>query len=209
MKKIVLFSAVLVSLFFSVDSFSKKSKEDKDEEKKWKKELKKVEWSDYKKLKESESEKAKSLKNCISNSDAFENQLTESQNDLSTCQASLSQITQRMNDEVKKAKENLKLAQLPEKQLKQTDFDRGVVFRVQLGAFEKLTIAKTYSDNNDNFNQENENGLNKFAIGAFRDYKDADSLKKYMRKMGAKDAWVVSYRDGKRVPIKDVLDAIK
>ena len=32
--------------------------------------------------------------------------------------------------------------------------------------------------------------------------------KKYMREMGVSDAWIISYRDGVRVPIKEVLENI-
>ena len=33
-------------------------------------------------------------------------------------------------------------------------------------------------------------------------------FKKYMREMGVKDAWIVPYRDGERVEIKDVLEGV-
>jgi hypothetical protein len=42
----------------------------------------------------------------------------------------------------------------------------------------------------------------------FTDYWEADTFKKYMREMGVSDAWIISYRDGVRVPIKEVLETI-
>ena len=48
--------------------------------------------------------------------------------------------------------------------------------------------------------------MNKYTIGVFKDYWEADTFKKYVREMGVRDAWIVSYRDGQRVDIKDVLE---
>ena len=47
-----------------------------------------------------------------------------------------------------------------------------------------------------------------FTIGVFRDYWEADKFKKYMREMGVKDAWIVPFKDGVRVEIKDVLEGV-
>jgi hypothetical protein len=47
----------------------------------------------------------------------------------------------------------------------------------------------------------------RITIGIFRDYWEADTFKKYMRDMGVKEAWIVPYKDGVRVELKDVLDA--
>ena len=88
------------------------------------------------------------------------------------------------------------------------DFSRGLVFKVQIGAFRKKDLAK-YFDNNPNFGGEaTDKGEQKFTIGIFRDYWEADKFKKYMRAMGVSDAWIVPYRDGQRVEIKEVLDAV-
>ena len=35
-----------------------------------------------------------------------------------------------------------------------------------------------------------------------------DKIKKYMRDMGVKDAWIVPFKDGQRVDIKDVLEGV-
>ncbi len=87
------------------------------------------------------------------------------------------------------------------------DEARGVVFKVQIGAFTQKDLSK-YKDNTRNFSEEQEGGVRKYTIGVFREYWDADTFKKYLREMGVKDAWVVSYRDGQRVPIKDVLEGV-
>jgi TolA-binding protein len=88
------------------------------------------------------------------------------------------------------------------------DFSRGVVFKVQIGAFRNKDLSK-YFDNNPNFGgQKNEEGVQAYTIGLFRDYWEADTFKKYMREMGVKDAWIVPYKDGQRVDIKDVLEGV-
>jgi len=88
------------------------------------------------------------------------------------------------------------------------DFSKGVVFKVQIGAFKNKDLKK-YFDNNPNFGGEAaEKGDQKLTIGVFRDYWEADTFKKYMRDMGVKDAWIVPYRDGQRVEIKDVLEGV-
>jgi len=90
------------------------------------------------------------------------------------------------------------------------DFSKGVVFKVQVGAFKYKNLQK-YFDNNPNFGGEagkEATDPQKITIGIFRDYWEADTFKKYMREMGVKDAWIVPYRDGVRVEIKDVLEGV-
>lgn len=101
------------------------------------------------------------------------------------------------------------LAQLKESPVvNPMDFSKGVVFKVQVGAFKNKDLAK-YFDNNPNFGGEARDGEpQKITIGIFRDYWEADTFKKYMRDMGVKDAWIVPYRDGQRVEIKDVLEGV-
>lgn len=83
------------------------------------------------------------------------------------------------------------------------DFSVGVVFKVQVGAFRKIDLAK-YAETAKDFDQEG-NELRKYIIGNFRNYDDANILKRYLREMGVEDAWIVPYRDGKRVPLKEVI----
>ncbi|WP_323755576.1 hypothetical protein [Roseivirga sp.] len=83
------------------------------------------------------------------------------------------------------------------------DFSVGVVFKVQVGAFRKVDLKK-YADTAKDFAEEGEE-LRKYVIGNFRNYEDANVLKRYLREMGVEDAWIVPYRDGKRVPLIEVL----
>lgn len=83
----------------------------------------------------------------------------------------------------------------------------GIVFKVQIGAFEKGDMSKFFN-NNPMFTGQDEDGMQKVTIGFFRDYWEADTFKKYVREMGVKDAWIVPFKDGKRVPIKEVLEGV-
>ena len=83
----------------------------------------------------------------------------------------------------------------------------GVVFKVQVGAFEKKDLS-SFFDNNPMFSGETEEGMQKITLGFFRDYWEADTFKKHLREMGVKDAWIVPFKDGVRVPIKDVLEGV-
>ncbi len=82
---------------------------------------------------------------------------------------------------------------------------KGVLFKVQIGAFKKKNLSK-FSKNNPAFTTDTKDGLMKYSVGTFRDYWQADTFKKYLREVGVKDAFIVSYRDGKRVSIKSVLE---
>jgi TolA-binding protein len=131
-----------------------------------------------------------------------------------------SQISQKnsriaeLEDQLSKMRGDLTSARAELDQLKAApaansmDFSKGVVFKVQIGAFKNKDLSK-YFDNNPNFGGEaTDKGEQKFTIGIFRDYWEADKFKKYMREMGVKDAWIVPYKDGERVEIKDVLEGV-
>lgn len=86
-------------------------------------------------------------------------------------------------------------------------WDSGVVFKVQIGA---LNRADFLNLNGTNYTLEIEEGgpFLQYVIGNFRNYKEADALKKQMRKVGMTKAWIVPYKNGRRVPLKDVLDYV-
>jgi len=137
--------------------------------------------------------KVTELQSTVSDKDAkvseLEDQLTQMRGQLSTTKAEL---------------EQLKVAP----PINELDFSKGVVFKVQIGAFRNKDLSK-YFENNPNFGgQKSAEGVNAYTIGLFRDYWEADVFKKYMREMGVKDAWIVPYRDGQRVDIKDVLEGV-
>ena len=81
-----------------------------------------------------------------------------------------------------------------------------VVFKVQVGAFKSFDITK-YFDKHKNFSGDvDADGTMKYTLGVFSEYWEADKFKKYIRDMGVAGAWVVAYKDGKRIDIKDALE---
>ncbi|MCP4522407.1 MAG: Ezrin/radixin/moesin family protein [Cytophagales bacterium] len=88
----------------------------------------------------------------------------------------------------------------------QSSNQKGIVFKVQIGAFKDYDLRK-YAGNHSNFGVEiDADGTMRYTLGQFKDYWQADTFKKYLRGMGVKGAWIVAYKDGKRANIKDVLE---
>lgn len=89
-----------------------------------------------------------------------------------------------------------------------TKVAKGVLFKVQIGAFRNKDLSKYFSSS-ENFGGEiDPDGTQRYTLGNFTDYWQADKFKKYLREMGVKDAWIVPYKDGRRVPMKDVLEGV-
>ncbi len=199
--RLVLFFC-LALIFSTSQSFAQLSKQEKKE---WKKKAKELARNpaDLKQLTEDKeaaegqvsslNDRVSKLQSTMSNKDArigeLEDQLAEARAQLTSTRAELSQLkTSPVVNEM--------------------DFSKGVVFKVQIGAFKNKDLQK-YFDNNPNLGGEIKDGEpQKITIGIFRDYWEADEFKKYMREMGVKDAWIVPYRDGQRVEIKDVLEGV-
>jgi hypothetical protein len=190
----------LALIFSGIQVFAQLSKQEKKE---WKKKAKTyaknpANLKEFTEAKETADTDNSALKNQVS---TLNKQVSEKNNRIAELEDQLS----RMRGELTSAK--AELAQLKETPAPM-DFSRGVVFKVQIGAFKNKDLSK-YFNNNPNFGGEAvEKGEQKFTIGIFRDYWDADKFKKYMREMGVKDAWIVPYKDGVRVEIKDVLEGV-
>ncbi len=78
----------------------------------------------------------------------------------------------------------------------------GYYFRVQLGAYQNFDIKGKISKD-ENMQSENAGGLDKYTVGYFKSYNEAQEFSKDVRKMGIKDAWVVAYKDGGRVNVNE------
>jgi vacuolar-type H+-ATPase subunit I/STV1 len=204
MKTRVLF--LCLALFFSGSQvFAQLSKAEKKE---WKKKAKEF------------SKNPANLKQLTEDKQAADNSVGELTTQNKQLQSSISdkdaKITE-LQDQISRMRSELTTVNAELTQLKLTpvinpmDFSKGVVFKVQVGAFKNKDLSK-YFENNPNFGGEagdkDKNEPQKITIGIFRDYWEADTFKKYMRDMGVKDAWIVPYKDGTRVEIKDVLEGV-
>lgn len=179
--------------------------------------LSKAEKKEWKKKAKQYAKDPASLKEMTEAKQTADNQLTKLNGDMKQMQSTLSDKNAKiaeLEDQLQKMRSDLAVANTELNELKANpvinpmDFSKGVVFKVQVGAFKNKDLSK-YFDNNPNFGGEaagkDAADPQRITIGIFRDYWEADTFKKYMRDMGVKDAWIVPYRDGLRVEIKDVL----
>jgi chaperonin cofactor prefoldin len=180
--------------------------------------LSKAEKKEWKKKAKEYSKNPAELKTLIEAKQAAETDNSTLKGQVSTLNNQVSDKNAKISDledQLSKMRGDLTSTKAELAQLKETppapspmDFSKGVVFKVQIGAFKNKDLAK-YFDNNPNFGGEaTEKGEQRFTIGVFRDYWEADKFKKYMREMGVKDAWIVPFKDGARVEIKDVLEGV-
>lgn len=196
-KFVVLFFALAI-LTINAQA-QKKSKEDKALEKEWKKKLGEVDPLQYKQLVE-ESATAKAEASELSG------KVSNLQNELSSKTTEVEQLKAQVEELKKKSAEEVESNVTRNSPNAKTAVAKGVVFKVQIGAFRNKDLSK-YFENNPNFSGDVDgDGTKKYTIGYFGEYWEADNFKKYLREMGVKDAWIVPYKNGQRVNIKDVLE---
>lgn len=196
MKRLV--TLLVLALFIAAGFNASAQVIDRKERKEWKKRIKALEPEQYKAfIEENESLKnqVSSLKRELSEVD---DKLADKDNQISQDQKQIASLKNELSEA------NSKLS----RPVNQNDMNEnvGVVFKVQIGAYKNKDLSR-YRDAK-NFTQDEENGMKKYALGTFRDYWEADTFKKYLREMGVKDAWIISYKNGQRVPIKDVLEGV-
>ena len=192
----------LALIFSGTQVFAQLSKKEKKE---WKKKAKEF------------AKNPANLKSLVEQKQEADNSVASQKAQITQLQSSLSDKDVKIGElegQLLKMRSQLTATQTELEQLKAAppanpmDFSKGVVFKVQVGAFKNKNLSK-YFDNNPNFGGEARGDEpQKITIGIFRDYWEADVFKKYMRDMGVKDAWIVPYKDGQRVEIKDVLEGV-
>ena len=205
MKKITFIFCLVFSMVIADQAVAQLSKK---EAKEWKKKKKSVSPEEFKNLfDENENLKGQvsglngqisSLQSRISDKDA---RIAELEEQVSQSEMQIAEAKRRADEAIKEAEASAAMAQKPGEM-------KGVVFKVQVGAF-KETDLSNYFESSENFTGEtNEDGLQVITLGSFTDYWEADKFKKNLRRMGVKEAWIVPYKDGVRVPIKDVLEGV-
>lgn len=204
---LILFSLTAVHESAPAQELSKKERKRlKKEQKQRLKELKKMSAEDFQKthnLQNELKETAASLEGEISN---LKSQLNSKDSEVKQLQGQIS----RLEAELQQAKSSPKVNKQAEKNVPLSNaYDEGLVFRVQIGAFRDKNLEQ-YLHTSTNFKGETDGqGLHIYTLGNFRDYWEADKFKKYLRAMGVRDAWIVPYRDGGRVPLKEVLENLQ
>jgi uncharacterized coiled-coil DUF342 family protein len=208
MKNLLIVFLAAFMIGFAYDGHSQMSKKEKKE---WKKRIKALTPEQYKTL----LDENKSMKGQVS---SLQTELSGVDQTIADKDDQIAQYQTQVDDlrnqvsaakaEAQKAAQEAAQNQRSGPQMGNIDDQVGVVFKVQIGAFKNKDLSK-YLEASNNFSGEtDDSGLKQYTLGLFKDYWEADTFKKYLREMGVKDAWIVSYKDGKRVPIKDVLENV-
>ena len=79
------------------------------------------------------------------------------------------------------------------------------VFRVQIGSFNKTMAASEFKDV-EVITFKTPKGATKYMSQGVDNYRDAYIQKIKLRKLGFKDAYVVAHKDGKNIPLKDLVN---
>lgn len=148
---------------------------------------------------------------------ATKSSLDQCQNDLATAQRELAQAKSMLGgtgDQLGQLQsENQALrgqltdtqAQLASmtQQMQASSDNYGIWYRVQIGAYGERKVDGKL-ETTDQLSLETKGDVQKTALGRFRNYDDAKKLQTHLQSIGLKDAWIVSYKDGVRVPIEEV-----
>ncbi|MBK8227074.1 MAG: hypothetical protein IPK70_07845 [Flavobacteriales bacterium] len=87
------------------------------------------------------------------------------------------------------------------------DLPSGIVFKVQIGAFRKPIPQEAFSDMTPVMGETVGNGLVRYTAGLFTGAQGALAAKDLVRERGYRDAFVVAYRDGKRISLGEAMRA--
>ena len=82
---------------------------------------------------------------------------------------------------------------------------KGVYYKVQVGAFRNDIPQNLYDEFAPVCGEKLNNGITRYTAGFFTKFESADGVKKEIRSIGYSDAFVVAFRDGKRIPLYEAM----
>lgn len=200
MKTLFKFLPIICGLAIAMPAEAQMSKK---EAKEWKKRKKSLEPEQYKNLLEENQSLKSQVSTLRGQTSEFDSKLADKDSQISEYQETITSL----RSDLATTRRQLQEANTAPKQAAGIDASKGVVFKVQVGAFKSKDLTQ-FAQGNENFSAETDGDVNKYTLGVFKDYYEADAFKKYLREMGVKDAWIVSFKDGQRVPIREVLEGI-
>ena len=123
------------------------------------------------------------------------------------------QITELKKDEQATVEAKTKKVDIEDKKKNQKNvvtepgnIDKDIIFKVQA-----LSSKNPLGSNSPRFKglknvwEYKDGGLYKYTIGSKRDIQSASALKSELRKKGFSDAFVVAFKNGKRIPVREAL----
>ena len=88
---------------------------------------------------------------------------------------------------------------------KTKSIENKLIYRIQIGAFEEILPKEIFKGVNDVVFFKGDDNIYRYNSGAFNNYQQATSYLKQMRDRGFEDAFIATYKDGKRVGLSNVL----
>ncbi|MFN0032994.1 MAG: hypothetical protein ACKVOR_12615 [Flavobacteriales bacterium] len=85
------------------------------------------------------------------------------------------------------------------------EMPKGVYYKVQVGAFRNRIPQNLYDEFAPVSGETLNNGITRYTAGFFTTFENADKTKKDIRTLGYSDAFVVAFRDGKRIPLYEAM----
>lgn len=186
----------------------KKDKDkDKNEAKEWKKRVKNMSPLQYRNL----QEELTTLRAEANAQRTKDKRFDEERNDLKKQLAGIDANLAQVQTQITQAQEGInaqnqaaKEAEAAYEAAKAQDPAYGVSFKVQLGAFRERDLSP-YITKGNFYAEEDPQGVKKYTAGVFKDYCTAKFFQAYLKQMGAKDAWIVAYKDNVRCEISEVV----
>ncbi len=80
---------------------------------------------------------------------------------------------------------------------------KGVVYKIQVGAFQNEIPAETFGNMKPLVGESAGNGLTRYTVGLFKDFGDAEDGLEQVKSLGYRDAFIVSYYNSSRVPVTE------
>lgn len=179
-------------------------------------ELTKEEKKKYKDLARNYRKDLFALKTLLEEHDYYREQAGQAQTQISDLNAQLSMKDRQINDlQQQNADLNQQIIALqsappppvatqPGEVMTDQPILNGVVYRVQIGAFNQNQVDAELATT-PNLSLESSGDLQKVVVGQFTNYANAQRLRDRMRQMGVKGAFIVAYNDGMRIDVKDAM----
>lgn len=82
----------------------------------------------------------------------------------------------------------------------------GIIYKVQVGAFRNPISQDLFKGFAPLMGEKVSTGITRYTAGIFLDFSNADEAKKAIRDLGYSDAFVVAFKDGKRVGVREARD---